>query len=155
MTTQLTPSAVLPADPEVNEKFSTPPDANSPSGRLSLRGSVRFFSFLGEREPTMLHSNATRLLRRGRALLDRLQRISSNMCSSVSAPGKRLRVLVDMDGVLADFEGGFLKKYRARYPDDPYISLEDRRGFWVSAQYGKLRSDLCVSDLRIRRVDTC
>lgn len=73
------------------------------------------------------------------------------MSSSACAPaaGKRLRVLVDMDGVLADFEGGFLKKYRARYPRDPYISLEDRRGFWVSAQYGDLRSDLCVSDRTI------
>lgn len=66
--------------------------------------------------------------------------------SSSCASGKRLRVLVDMDGVLADFEGGFLKKYRARYPDEPYITLEDRRGFWVSTQYGRLRSDLCVSD---------
>lgn len=60
---------------------------------------------------------------------------------------KRLRVLVDMDGVIADFEGGFLKKYRAKYPNEPYISLEDRRGFWVSTQYGELRSDLCVSTL--------
>lgn len=102
----------------------------------------------------MLYSNATRLLRRGTALLDPLQRIPAKMSSSASAPGKRLRVLVDMDGVLADFEGGFLKKYRARYPDDPYISLEDRRGFWVSAQYGKLRNDLCVSDRTITRVDS-
>lgn len=62
---------------------------------------------------------------------------------SSSATGKKkLRVLVDMDGVLTDFEGGFLKKYRARYPDEPFISLDDRRGFWVSAQYGLLRSDL-------------
>ena len=59
--------------------------------------------------------------------------------------GKRLRVLVDMDGVIADFEGGFLKKYRARYPNEPFITLEDRRGFWVSTQYGQIRSDLCVS----------
>lgn len=76
-------------------------------------------------------------------MLDPLHRISANMSS---ASGKRLRVLVDVDGVLADFEGGFLKKYRARYPNDPYISLEDREGFWVSAQYGQLRSDLCVSE---------
>lgn len=96
----------------------------------------------------MLPSNAARLLRRGTALLDPLHGISANMSSSLSASasGKRLRVLVDMDGVLADFEGGFLKKYRARYPNDPYIPLEDRKGFWVSAQYGQLRSDLCVSE---------
>lgn len=64
------------------------------------------------------------------------------MSSSTTTSGKRLRVLVDMDGVLADFEGGFLKKYRARFPQEPFISLEERRGFWVSVQYGQLRSDL-------------
>lgn len=58
---------------------------------------------------------------------------------------RALRVLVDMDGVLADFEGGFLKKFRARYPDKPYIALEDRRGFWVSEQYGRLGPELSVS----------
>lgn len=77
-----------------------------------------------------------------------------------SAAGKRLRVLVDMDGVLADFEGGFLKKFRARYPDEPFVSLDDRRGFWVSSQYGSLRSDLGVSEMRPNthpgiRTDTC
>ena len=79
-------------------------------------------------------------------LRDPFKRIYINMSSS-SASGKRLRILVDMDGVLADFEGGFLKKYRARYPGEPHISLEDRRGFWVSTQYGQLRSDLCVSHM--------
>lgn len=64
----------------------------------------------------------------------------------MSCSSKKLRVLVDMDGVLADFEGGFLKKYRSRYPTEPYITLDDRRGFWVSSQYGRLRSDLCVSE---------
>lgn len=103
------------------------------------------------KESTMLLlSSTTRLLGRGKTLLrDQLKRICVNMSSSSSSSspsGKRLRVLVDMDGVLADFEGGFLKKYRARYPDEPYITLEDRRGFWVSTQYGQLRSDLCVSD---------
>ncbi|XP_048869830.1 5'(3')-deoxyribonucleotidase, mitochondrial-like [Brienomyrus brachyistius] len=62
---------------------------------------------------------------------------------------KRLRVLVDMDGVIVDFEGGFLKKYRAKYPDEPYISMEDRRGFWISTQYGELRSDLSEKAISI------
>ncbi|XP_071386162.1 5'(3')-deoxyribonucleotidase, mitochondrial-like isoform X1 [Centroberyx affinis] len=92
---------------------------------------------------------ATRLLGRGKTLLrDPFKRICVNMSSSYS-PGKRLRVLVDMDGVLADFEGGFLKKYRARYPDEPYITLDDRRGFWVSTQYGQLRTDLCAKAISI------
>lgn len=77
------------------------------------------------------------------------------MSFSSSASGKRLRVLVDMDGVLADFEGGFLKKYRARYPEEPYISLDDRKGFWVSAQYGQLRSDLCVSTKIVLHKASC
>ena len=59
--------------------------------------------------------------------------------------GRALRVLVDMDGVLADFEGGFLRKFRARFPDQPFIALEDRRGFWVSEQYDRLQPGLSVS----------
>ncbi|KAL2298876.1 hypothetical protein Nmel_014484 [Mimus melanotis] len=62
---------------------------------------------------------------------------------------RALRVLVDMDGVLADFEGGFLKKFRARYPNKPYIALEDRRGFWVSEQYGRLGPELSEKAISI------
>ncbi|XP_053327381.1 5'(3')-deoxyribonucleotidase, mitochondrial [Spea bombifrons] len=61
---------------------------------------------------------------------------------SLMAGARCLRVLVDMDGVIADFEGGFLKNYRARYPNEPYIELEDRRGFWVSEQYENLKPGL-------------
>ncbi|KAM3591520.1 uncharacterized protein V6R79_003107 [Siganus canaliculatus] len=97
----------------------------------------------------MLHSATARLLGTGRPLLcDPFKKICVNMSSS-AASGKRLRVLVDMDGVLADFEGGFLKKYQARYPGEPYITLDDRRGFWVSTQYGQLRSDLCEKAMTI------
>lgn len=68
-----------------------------------------------------------------------------------SREGSRaLRVLVDMDGVLADFEGGFLRKFRARFPDLPFVALEDRRGFWVSEQYGRLQPGLSVSIRRPR-----
>ncbi|XP_051529529.1 5'(3')-deoxyribonucleotidase, mitochondrial-like [Myxocyprinus asiaticus] len=69
--------------------------------------------------------------------------------ANMSTNNKRLRVLVDMDGVIADFEGGLLKKFKERYPNDPYISLEDRRGFWVSTQYGDLRADLCEKAISI------
>ncbi|XP_019512301.1 PREDICTED: 5'(3')-deoxyribonucleotidase, mitochondrial isoform X2 [Hipposideros armiger] len=63
--------------------------------------------------------------------------------------GRALRVLVDMDGVLADFEGGFLKKFRARFPDQPFIALEDRRGFWLSEQYGRLQPGLSEKAISI------
>lgn len=40
-------------------------------------------------------------------------------------------VLVDMDGPLADFEAGFLKAWRERYPHLPFVELHDRRTFYV------------------------
>lgn len=92
----------------------------------------------------MLRICPTRLLGCGSTLLrEPRNKICGNM-SSGSTSDKKLRVLVDMDGVLADFEGGFLRKYRSRYPSEPYITMDERRGFWVSSQYGRLRSDLCV-----------
>ncbi|XP_076844090.1 5'(3')-deoxyribonucleotidase, mitochondrial isoform X2 [Brachyhypopomus gauderio] len=50
---------------------------------------------------------------------------------------------------LIDFEEGFLRKYRERYPNEPYVTLEERRGFWVSTQYGELRRDLCEKAISI------
>ncbi|XP_066496745.1 5'(3')-deoxyribonucleotidase, mitochondrial isoform X4 [Tiliqua scincoides] len=83
------------------------------------------------------------------------RRASSGGCTATAMPGhhhhhhRRLRVLVDMDGVLADFEGGFLKKFQARYPDQPYVPLEDRRGFWVSEQYERLQPGLSEKAISI------
>ncbi|XP_071975944.1 5'(3')-deoxyribonucleotidase, mitochondrial [Engystomops pustulosus] len=87
-----------------------------------------------------------KLLRGGGALTAGLR--NCRTCSSTTS-ARRLRVLVDMDGVLADFEGGFLKKYRALYPKEPYIDLEDRRGFWVSEQYEKLKPGLSEKAMSI------
>ncbi|NWW72732.1 NT5C protein, partial [Climacteris rufus] len=58
---------------------------------------------------------------------------------SAAAP---LRVLVDMDGVLADFEGSVLREFRARFPEEPRLELAERRGFSVREQYRSLRHDL-------------
>uniref|UniRef100_A0A4W5QFU8 Uncharacterized protein n=1 Tax=Hucho hucho TaxID=62062 RepID=A0A4W5QFU8_9TELE len=61
------------------------------------------------------------------------------MTSSSVYPQRCLLPLVDIYGVIADLEGGFLKKFHAKYPNELYITLEDRQGFWVSSQYGNLR----------------
>jgi len=42
---------------------------------------------------------------------------------------------VDMDSVTADFEAGFLKKLREKYPDLPFIPLEQRTTFKLREQY--------------------
>lgn len=57
-----------------------------------------------------------------------------------------VRVLVDMDGVLADFESALLKGFLRRFPGDPHVPLEQRRGFLANEQYGSLRPDLAVGD---------
>ncbi|HZW03290.1 MAG TPA: hypothetical protein VFF68_05155 [Anaerolineaceae bacterium] len=44
-------------------------------------------------------------------------------------------VLVDMDGVLADFEGGFVRVWRDLHPDKPIIPLEERSTFYLTHQY--------------------
>lgn len=56
-----------------------------------------------------------------------------------------LRVLVDMDGVLCDFEGHFLKVFREKHPDLPFIPLENRNTFYLADQYSLLDPDQTVS----------
>ncbi|XP_052265757.1 5'(3')-deoxyribonucleotidase, mitochondrial-like isoform X2 [Dreissena polymorpha] len=55
-----------------------------------------------------------------------------------------LRVLLDMDGVLCDFEGDFLEAFKKHYPEEPCIELKDRSGFWLRDQYEKLKPGLNV-----------
>lgn len=46
-------------------------------------------------------------------------------------------ILVDQDGPLASFERGFLEGWRAQFPDEPYIPLEQRTTFYPREQYPK------------------
>jgi len=47
----------------------------------------------------------------------------------------KMRFLIDMDGVLSDFDGEFLKRWRERYPDKFYVPLAERTTFYVKQQY--------------------
>ncbi len=44
-------------------------------------------------------------------------------------------ILVDQDGVLADFESEFLSRWQQKYPDLPYIPVSKRRIFFIQDEY--------------------
>ena len=46
-----------------------------------------------------------------------------------------MRILVDMDGVITDFDQEFLQRWRNRHPDKFYIPLEQRTVFYVRDEY--------------------
>jgi len=48
---------------------------------------------------------------------------------------RAVRVLVDMDGVLTDFESGFLDRWRELYADRIFIPIEQRTTFYIADQY--------------------
>lgn len=43
--------------------------------------------------------------------------------------------LVDMDGVVADFEGGFITAWQQKYPGRPYVPLGERKTFKLTDDY--------------------
>lgn len=54
-------------------------------------------------------------------------------------------VLLDQDGVLADFERGFLLAWAQAYPDQPAIPLAQRRRFRLAEDYPEhLRADVAA-----------
>lgn len=55
-----------------------------------------------------------------------------------------MRILVDMDGVLADFEGRFLEIWRAQYPDKEFIHKEQRTTPYLIDQYPPEYRDLIL-----------
>lgn len=77
----------------------------------------------------------------------RMARRESNFQKHYSNRQVNLRVLLDMDGVLCDFEGDFLEVFKQKYPDEPHIELKDRDGFWVREQYEMIKPGITVCDL--------
>jgi 5'-nucleotidase len=55
---------------------------------------------------------------------------------------KPLRLLVDMDGVLCDFETVLLDNYRSRFPDEPFIPKSDRKLFYAQEEYARIKPEL-------------
>jgi len=52
-------------------------------------------------------------------------------------------ILLDQDGVLADFERGFVDAWRTRFPERRWVAVEDRRTFYVRDDYpAELRADV-------------
>jgi 5'-nucleotidase len=48
---------------------------------------------------------------------------------------KKLTILVDLDGPLADFENHFIRFWKEKYPDEMVINYEDRNTFHIKDQY--------------------
>lgn len=46
-----------------------------------------------------------------------------------------MRILIDMDGVIADYDQEFLQRWRRRHADKFYVPLEDRTTFYVKDEY--------------------
>ncbi|MBW6451602.1 MAG: 5'-3'-deoxyribonucleotidase [DPANN group archaeon] len=46
-----------------------------------------------------------------------------------------MKILVDMDGVIADFEKGFLTNFTEKYPEEQFIPLNKRTEFKPRDQY--------------------
>lgn len=52
-------------------------------------------------------------------------------------------ILVDMDGVLADFEARFLEIWKKKFPHHPHVPLEKRETFYLMESYpGGLEKDI-------------
>ncbi len=45
------------------------------------------------------------------------------------------RILVDQDGVLADFENGFLNAWKQKFPERPFVPIEERKTFSIRRDY--------------------
>ena len=62
-------------------------------------------------------------------------------------------ILIDVDGVLADFDGTFLKIYKQNYPNLPVIELSQRRGMYLDQQYKKDIQDKDIAEQCVKAAE--
>ena len=62
---------------------------------------------------------------------------SYNIIGSFNSKEGALIVLVDQDGPLADFEGGFSEKWRKKFPKRIFVSHDQRKSFEIYENYPK------------------
>ena len=61
-------------------------------------------------------------------------------------PSRKIRVLIDMDGVIANFEKHLMDIYKKDYPDLPILPGDQRRGLFIDKQYRKeFGHDACLA----------
>lgn len=58
-----------------------------------------------------------------------------------------MRILIDMDGVIADFDQEFLQRWRKRHADKFYVPVEARHVFYVKDEYPEELKPLVVEIL--------
>jgi len=52
-------------------------------------------------------------------------------------------ILIDLDGPIADFEKGFLNKWRKKFPNKFFMRFEERKNFYIRDDYPqKLRKEV-------------
>lgn len=54
---------------------------------------------------------------------------------------RKVKLLIDMDGVQCDWYGTLLDLYKAKYPDRPTVAPEDLEHFYVEHQYPEEHKD--------------
>ena len=59
-------------------------------------------------------------------------------------------ILVDMDGVLADYDLGFLNFWRMLYPEEVWVPREQRRSFYIDEDYPEELRNLAEAVPKLR-----
>ena len=78
-----------------------------------------------------------------------MNNMASKLASNLGQQRRKLRVLVDMDGVLCEFDQHFLDTFKKLHPGQPFVPIEERHHFYLSKDYRKYyqekAKDMCIS----------